>query len=60
MRLQGKTPSTTNDDEDEEGVDEFLSTLGFEFVDASDGTPVDDRNNELLSDSKSSQFYIGI
>lgn len=60
MRLQGKTPSTANDDEDDEGVDEFLSNLGFEFVDASDGTPVDDRNNELLSDSKSSQFYIGI
>lgn len=60
MRLQGKTRSTVNDDEDDEGVDEFLSNLGFEFVDASDGTPVDDRNNELLSDSKSSQFYIGI
>ena len=47
VRLQGTTPS--NDDQDEEGLDEFLSNLGFEFVDASDGASVDDRNDRLSS-----------
>lgn len=55
VRLQGTT-TPSNDEQDEEELDEFLSNLGFEFVNASEGASVDDRNNELLSNSQSHSF----
>ena len=55
VRLQ-ETPSN---DEQDEGLDEFLSNLGFEFVNVNDGASVHDRNDELLSSSKSCSFYTG-
>ena len=53
VRLQ-ETPSS--DEQDEEGLDEFLSNLGFEFVNVNDGASVHDRNDELLSSGKSCSF----
>ena len=53
VRLQ-ETPSS--DEQDEEGLDEFLSNLGFEFVNVNDGASVHDRNDELLSSGKSRSF----
>ena len=52
VRLQ-ETPSN---DEQDEGLDEFLSNLGFEFVNVNDGVSVHDRNDELLSSGKSCSF----
>ena len=54
LRLPGTTPS--KDEQDEDGLDEFLSNLGFEFVNVSDDASVDGRNNGLLSSSESCSF----
>ncbi|KIM89113.1 hypothetical protein PILCRDRAFT_2400 [Piloderma croceum F 1598] len=50
VRVQGSSPAPLSE-EDEEDVDEFFSSLGFEFVDACSNTPVGhDDGADALSD----------
>ena len=53
VRVQGSSSASLSD-EDEEDVDEFLSSLGFEFVDARSNTPAGNHDGaNALVDGKS-------
>jgi hypothetical protein len=54
VRVQGLSSVPLSEEEEEEEVDEFLSSLGFEFVDACHNTPASrDDGADALSDGKS-------
>jgi hypothetical protein len=50
--VQGSSAPSLSDDDDED-VDEFLSSLGFEFVDARFNRPVENHDGDALSNGKS-------
>lgn len=51
VRIQSLSHKASDDDED---LDEFLSSLGFEFIDVSSGTSRDNNSDgvDLLSEGK--------
>jgi hypothetical protein len=55
VRVRGSSATSADDDED---VDEFLSSLGFEFVDARPANRHNDDGHNALLDGKSHLRFV--